>query len=172
MHNGDSIAISLVILALLVRRQLRVRPVRESTSFVLLGVLCVLGVAAFAVGVKSVTKYHPLSASTVVLICASFVLAAVFGVLRALTVRVWRDAAGVAMRQGTAVTMVLWAVSIAVHYGMDAWIDHSTKVGALGFSTVYLYLAVTFGVQSFVIRRRAAAMVATAAPVQGLADPS
>ncbi|MCX4553178.1 hypothetical protein OG204_00120 [Streptomyces sp. NBC_01387] len=158
MNNTTSALIGLVILALLITRQLRARPMGRSVPLVLLGVLVVLGVAAMVFGVKSVTTHHPLSAGTLTIVCLSFVVAAAFGAVRALTMQVWRGPAGEAFCKGTMITVVLWLVSMAVHFGMDAWIDHSAKAGVLGFSTIYLYLAVTLGIQAVVVRRRAAAL--------------
>jgi hypothetical protein len=161
--SGTSILIGLLVLALIIRRQLRVRRVRESAPFVLLGILVVLGVVAFTAGLRSVTQDHPLKALTVVLLVVSFVLAAGFGVLRATTVRLTRDRAGEALMQGTAATVALWVVSVGAHFGLDAWIDRTSGGGALGFSTVYLYLAVTLGVQGLVVRRRVGGMDSAAA---------
>lgn len=158
MNNTTSALIGLAIVALLIPRQLRARPMRKSAPLILLGVLTVLGVAAMAFGVKSVTTQHPLSTTTLALVCLSFVVAAAFGVVRALTMQVWRDPAGEALCKGTAITVVLWLVSMVVHFGMDAWIDHSAKAGVLGFSTIYLYLAITLGIQATMVRRRAAAL--------------
>jgi len=165
MNNTTSIALGIVIAALLIRRQLRVRPVRESAPVIFLGVLVVLGIASVSSGVKSVTTYHPLPASAVAILAASLVLAAAFGYVRARSMRVWRGPAGELLSQGTAVTAALWVVAILVHFGMDAWVDHLVKVGSLGFSTIYLYLAVTFGIQGLVLRGRAADP--SSAPGQG-----
>ncbi len=129
-----------------------------SGPLLLLGFLGLLGILAFVFGVASVVKYHPLGATTIALTAASLVVAAGFGAARARTVRVWREPEGRALRQGTVVTTVLWLVSLAVHIGMDRWIDHTTEVGLLGASTLYLYLAVTLAVQSLLVRRRAAAI--------------
>ncbi|MFE7120569.1 hypothetical protein ACFU99_34585 [Streptomyces sp. NPDC057654] len=158
MDKGG-IVIGLVIVALVIRGQLRTRPVHAKGPVIVLGVLGVLGIAACAFGVASVVKYHPLGAATIALTAASLAIAAGFGAARARTVRVWRAPEGQALRQGTVATMVLWLVSVAVHIGMDRWIDHTTGVGLLGFSTLYLCLAVTLAVQNLFVRRRAAAVV-------------
>ncbi|KOG87666.1 hypothetical protein [Streptomyces varsoviensis] len=157
MNNG-AIVIGLVIVALLIRGQLRTRPVHGNGPLLLLGFLGLLGLLAFVFGVASVVKYHPLGAATIALTAASLAIAAGFGAARARTMRVWQGPEGQALRRGTAVTTALWLVSLAVHIGMDRWIDHTTGVGLLGASTLYLYLAVTLAVQSLLVRRRAAAL--------------
>ncbi|MGW7575981.1 hypothetical protein [Streptomyces sp. NPDC054765] len=43
---------------------------------------------------------------------------------------------------------------------MEKWIDRTTTAGLLGFSTLDLYLAVTYGVQGHVVRRQAAGIAA------------
>ncbi|MFJ2767894.1 hypothetical protein [Streptomyces sp. NPDC087300] len=156
--NGGSIVIGIVIVALVIRRQLRTRPVRGKGGLVLLGVLGALGIVALAFGVASVVEEHPLGAATIALVVASFVVAGGFGLVRARTVKVWCAAEGEVLRKGTPATTALWLVSLVVHVGLDAWIDHTTRVGLLGPSTLYLYLAVTLTVQNLLVRRRAATL--------------
>ncbi|MFI9718411.1 hypothetical protein ACIHFE_01970 [Streptomyces sp. NPDC052396] len=158
MNDSTRIALALAIVALIIRRQLRTRPVRETASLIGLGVLAVLGAFAVAFGVMSVTKYHPVPATAWLLITLSLAIGIAFGLARARTVRVWRDTAtGTVLRKGSAWTVGLWLVSLAVHFGMDAWIDQVTKAGFLGVSTIYAYVAVTLGAQFWSVRRRAAA---------------
>ncbi len=154
MNGMTGIAVGVVVPALVIRRQLRVRPVREATSLVLTGVLGVLGVVWVAFGVASVTGHHTLPAATWAVMAAIFAVATGFGVLRAMTVRVWRGSAGEALRKGTAATVGLWLLSVAVHFALDAWLDGTVAAGALGATTLLPYLAVTLGVQELVVRRR------------------
>ncbi|WP_424891654.1 hypothetical protein [Streptomyces sp. XH2] len=160
MNNASnaSIVVGIVIVALVVRRQLRTRPVHGKGGVALLGFLGVMGVLAFAFGVASVVKEHALGAATIALLAVCFLVAAGFGVVRARTVTVWRAPEGHMLRKGAPATTALWLVSIAVHIGLDKWIDHTTRTGLLGASTVYLYLAVTLAVQDFLVRRRAASV--------------
>ncbi|MFC5724452.1 hypothetical protein ACFP1Z_30285 [Streptomyces gamaensis] len=161
--NSSSIVIGLVIVALILRRQLRTRPVRDRATFIWIGVLTVLGILAVTFGVKSVTDHHSLSTVTYSALAASCAVAAAFGAVRARTVQVWRGPEGEPLRKGTAVTAVAWLASIAANLGMETWIDSTTGVGVLGFSTVYLYLAVGLGAQALLVRRRAAAVTVPAA---------
>jgi hypothetical protein len=66
---------------------------------------------------------------------------------------------GWAWRQGTVLTAALWIVSLATHLVLDAVIDHSTTITALGTSSILVYLAVTLGVQREIVRWRASRLV-------------
>ncbi|MFF4285259.1 hypothetical protein ACFY0R_08045 [Streptomyces sp. NPDC001633] len=157
-NHSVSLLIGLVIVALIIRRQLRTRPVRPRASLIGPAVLGVLGVAALAFGVASVVKEHPLTPPVIALVVATLVIGVPLGLVRATTVRVWHDPERGVLRQGTLITTALWLVSAAVHAGMAEWIDHTAAAGLLGFSTLYLYLCVTYGVQGHMVRRRAAAL--------------
>ena len=147
----SSIVIGIAVLVLLVLRQLRPRPAKEGTRWVLLLVLAGYGVTQ----VSAAAKGHTLKTETIALIVASLIVAAVFGAIRAATVRLWVEGSTV-MQRGSAVTVALWIVAIAVHLGLDVLIDKSTDISHLGTSTLLIYLAVTFGVQSLIIAGRAA----------------
>ncbi len=72
--------------------------------------------------------------------------ALLLGAVRALTVKIWTSTSWV-VRQGTWLTMALWALSLIVHFIGGA--------GSLGASSFLLYLGVTYGVQNYVVHRRA-----------------
>ncbi len=151
-----NIVIGLVVLAWVISRQLRVRTVNEERAMRLLVILGVIGlyeVAQFA-------DRHTVSSAAWALVGASLVGSLLLGVLRGRTVRVWRDANGALLQQGTAVTLVLWAVSIAVHLGADLVLHTlgSAAVG-LGSASLVLYLAVTLGVQRVVVVHRGTELV-------------
>ncbi|MFI0151616.1 hypothetical protein [Streptomyces lydicus] len=59
MHTTAGPALALLVVALIVRRQLRTRPVRATAPLIGTAVLGVLGVTALAFGVASATKNHP-----------------------------------------------------------------------------------------------------------------
>lgn len=145
------IVVGVAIVGLIMIRQLRVRPVAEDGRTALLLVLGVLGVASMSRTLHG--QQVPMSAIGVLV--ASLVLAAVLGGVRALSVRVWREPDGRALRQGSTVTAILWIVSIAAHLGADLWLDKLSDVAGLGASSILAYLAITWGVQSAVIRSRA-----------------
>lgn len=148
----------MVIIGLVVRRQLRTRPVRPVGSLVTPAVFGVLGILGIAFGAASVVKYHPLTALPVVLLVVSLAAAAGLGAARARTVRVWRDPQGEVLRKGTAATTGLWLTSLAVHLGLGLWIDHAAGTGVLGTASLYAYLAIGLGTQNLLVRGRAAAL--------------
>jgi hypothetical protein len=82
------------------------------------------------------------------------VLAAIFGALRASTVRVWVDD-GQPWSQGNWVTAALWIASLVAHLGYDALVVHGPGARGLGTATIVLYLAVTLGFQRVLVFRRA-----------------
>ncbi|MGX1850080.1 hypothetical protein OIU91_37940 [Streptomyces sp. NBC_01456] len=155
--NGGSALVMAVVVGLVVRQQLRTRPVRRTGSLVTPALLGVLGVVGIAFGVASVRKDHPLSALSVVLLVVSLALAAGFGAARARTVRVWHGSRDEVLRKGTAATTGLWVASVVTHYGLGRWIDHAAGAGVLGTVSLYAYLAIGLGTQNVLVRRRAVA---------------
>ncbi len=157
-NGGASFVVAVIVVGLVVRRQVRTRPVRRGGSLIGLAVLGVLGVGGIAFGVLSVTAHRSLTVLPVALLVASLAVAGGFGVARARTVRVWRGAQGEVLRKGTAATTGLWVASVAVHIGLALWIDHVAGAGVLGTASLYAYLAVGLGAQSFLVLGRAAAI--------------
>ncbi|MGW2422822.1 hypothetical protein ACWC0C_26815 [Streptomyces sp. NPDC001709] len=156
--NGGGLVIALVVVGLVVRQQLRTRPVRRNGSLIAPVILGVLGTALIALGIASVVKDHSLTTLPVVLLVASLAVAAVFGAVRARTVRVWREPQGEVLRKGTVATTGLWLASVAVHTGLAVWIDQAAGTGFLGTASLYAYLAMGLGTQNLLVRRRATAL--------------
>lgn len=146
--NVTEIVIGVAVVVLLLARQLQKRSVREDSRPLIFLILAVVGLVEAGQFVKS----HPVGSEAILLTVGSLVLAAIFGVIRAFTVRLWREN-GQLFRKGNALTILLWLVSIGIHFGGDALIDSSAK--GLSSSTLLLYLAVTLGVQQIVVRYRA-----------------
>ena len=157
-NGGAALVIAVVVVGLLVRQQLRTRPVRRNGSLIAPVVLGILGASGIAFGVASVIKYHPLAMLPIVLLVASLAVAAVFGVARARTVKVWRGPQGGVLRSGTAATTGLWLASVGMHIGLGLWIDHTAGAGSLGTASLYAYLAIGLGTQNLLVRQRAAAL--------------
>ena len=159
-----SLVIGIAILALVVARQLTTRRLRE--NYRLMIILGIIGVIEFADFLKSHTGID--DPKIVVAIVGSLVLAGVFGVVRALTVKIWRES-GQLLMKGSWLTGVLWAIAVAAHLGYDYLIVGSSagkNSTALGNSTVLLYLVVSLTVQRFVLLSRASRMDA-AGQLQG-----
>jgi hypothetical protein len=147
-----SIVIAVSVVALLIVRQLIARRVREPTAARVVLTLGVVGV----IQMVQAAKGHHVGATTVAAIAVGLVIGAGLGAARAMTLRIWRDESGVAWRQGSWLTAILWVLSLAAHFGIDALIDHSTTAKGLGTADILLYLAVSLGVQRELTRVRAA----------------
>ena len=96
---------------------------------------------------------HPLAGAGIALLVVSIVVAAGFSIVRATTVRVWLHD-GRLLRQGTAMTIVLWLVAIAIHLGGDHLIapHDADRIGSV---SLLLYLGVSLAVQRFALGERA-----------------
>ncbi len=143
------VVLGLVVLALLIYRQLRTRPVNASRLRVL-AVLAVVGVVETS---EFLQKNHG-DAVTYAAIGGSLVLAAIFGALRAATVRIWLQD-GQPWSKGSWLTASLWIVALAAHLGYDALVAHGHGNSGLGTATVVLYLAVSLGIQRVIVQSRA-----------------
>jgi hypothetical protein len=143
------IVLGVAVLALLIYRQLTARPVNASALriFVILAVVGVLQAAQF------LGKNHA-GVLTYGLVAGSLVLAAVFGALRAATVRIW-VADGQAWSRGNWLTAVLWVAAVAAHLGYDALAATGPGNRGLGSATVVLYLAISLGCQRVIVQQRA-----------------
>ena len=143
------LVIGVLILGLLVFRQLQARPLRANQRLLL--ILLVLGVVEtwqYLEGLR-----HAASAAVVALI-GSLALAAMFGAVRAFTVRIWRQD-GQPWVQGNALTAALWVVALAAHLGFDYLVEQHKDIGNIGNATVVLYLVASLGVQRAVMIYRA-----------------
>jgi hypothetical protein len=156
--NIGNLVIGIAVLALLLSRQLVTR--RLSESYRLSAILGILGIVEF---VQFLSGHPHDDGGIAVAVVGSLVLAAGFGAVRALTVRVWREN-GQLLRRGTWLTAVLWIASLAAHLGYDYLVaGHITgkNGGNVGDATILLYLVVTLFVQRYIMLNRAARQEAT-----------
>lgn len=160
MSSGaaTNIVIGVAVVALLLARQMQSRRARETSSARIVLILAVIGV----LDISGAVKGHSLGAGAVAWLVGSMVVGAGLGAARAATVVIWRAPDGTAWRKGSLLTAALWVVSLGAHLAMEVGIDSSTKIAALGASSILLYLAVTFGVQREVVRWRAAKLAPAA----------
>jgi hypothetical protein len=158
------VVLGLAVLGLLIYRQLRTRPVNASGLRVI-AVLAVVGVVETS---EFLQKNHG-GAVTYAAIGGSLVLAAIFGALRAATVRIWLQD-GQPWSKGSWLTASLWIVALAAHLGYDALVAHGHAESGLGAATVVLYLAISLGIQRVIVQSRArrlqAGRPAPAAPLR------
>jgi len=153
--TGVDLLIGLAVLALILYRQLQVRPVRDTMRLPL--IIAIIGVVQLAQFLQH--GHH--GPSVFVALAGSLVIAAVFGAIRAATVRVWVDG-GQAWRQGSWLTAVLWIVSLGAHLGYDYLVEGKGAEAGLGSASLLLYFGVTFTIQRLILMARA----------QRIADPS
>lgn len=156
--NNDvvGIAIGALVVLLVLSRQVQKRPVREDRGpqfMVILGIVGILEIALYLNG-------KPINGIAIGVLVGSLVVAAVFGVIRAYTIRLWRED-GILYRQGNLLTVALWLIAIGVHFGLDLLIDRGGAGGALATNALVLYIAVTFGVQRAVVASRAGQLADT-----------
>ena len=151
--NLANLVVGIAVLALFLSRQLVTR--RLSESYRLSIILAAIGIYEFAQFLSG----HPHDDGGIaVAVAGSLVLAAGFGAVRALTVRVWREN-GQLLRRGTWLTALLWILSLAAHLGYDYVVaGHITgkNGGNVGNATIILYLVVTLTVQRFILLNRVA----------------
>ena len=139
-----SYALGTLILIFVLLRQIRVRPVPRVYQPRLPVVIGVIGL----IEMLSYAGDHHVSGSAWVWVLGTMLVGAVgLGALRGLSMRVWASN-GWAVRQGNAVTMALWLVSLLVHFAGDAGGNHAGAVGLEGASFL-LYLGLTLGVQGY-----------------------
>ncbi len=153
-----SIVIDILVLFLLMRSQVRPKPLSGYTLPLVLLVIGVLEVCAFFVGggpefaevVKGQRPFAltvPVSETVIVALLGSLVIALASGAIRAPTFRLWRQD-GECWRQSSAVTVVLWIVSLGVHLLYDALIARKATLRGLGAATAVLYFGVSLSVSS------------------------
>jgi hypothetical protein len=141
--------VGVVVLALLIYRQLRTRLVNASA----LRINVILVVVGLVETFQFLQKNH-VDAAIYAAIGGSLVLAAVFGALRAKTVRLWLQD-GQAWSKGNWLTASLWIIAFAAHLGYDGIVAHAHGASGVGPATVVLYISVNLGVQRVIVQQRA-----------------
>lgn len=135
-----TLVVSLGVLGWVLYRQRQVRDVKS--SFLLPGILVVLGVAALFAGQGRLTSSADFGILAAVLVGDAICL----GAVRAWTVRLWRDGETF-LRQGTWLTVALWLVGVAIHETVDI-VEH------IPGASVLAYLGVTWIAQQIVLLAR------------------
>ena len=162
--DAVNLLIGLAVLALILVRQMQVRPVRANFRLPL--ILAIIGVVELYQFLQHQHQHHNTGVVFAAL-AGSLALAAVFGAIRAMTVRVWFDG-GRALRQGTWFTAVLWIVSLGAHLGYDYIVDGKSLSG-LGTASLTLYFAVTYTIQRLILQTKAQRLADS--PQRDTSDP-
>lgn len=139
----SSIFLYAIIVVFVINRQLQPKQIKSSQKKLL--VLILMGIYFTLQAIDD----HDLVLNTTTvagLLLSMVVLAVGFGVLRAMTCKVWQED-GVYYRRATWLTILLWGLMILLH---DT-IDYLTKAGS---ATMFLYLALTLFTQHYVLEMR------------------
>jgi hypothetical protein len=123
----------------LIGRQFVARPVSEKR-------LLALPLIAGVIGLQALVKTPPDGLAATGLITLTVVLAALLGVARATTVKVWQTTSGTWMSRGGALTLLLWVVAVGARVALALLFR-----GALPPAEVPLSLAATFAAQNLVL---------------------
>lgn len=159
MNSATDVLLGLLVLAWILWRQTQTREVRFDRgprTFVILAGVGLWQVASFL-------DEHAVRPVAIGVLVGSLVVSGAFGLLRGRLQPVWRADDGRVMRRGTAVTVGLWLVAVALHLAADAYAKHVDSAAAgLAGASLMLYLAVSLGVQMLVVRERATHLVSRA----------
>jgi hypothetical protein len=145
-----SILLDALVALYILNRQRRIRPVPRVLSLrfpIVVGVIGLINLLSYA------DTHHPSHSAYLWVLATLVVGALLLGAVRALTVKVWTSNNWV-VRQGTWLTMGLWVLSLAVHFISGAGAHHA-DAGNLEASSFLLYLGSTYGIQNYVVHRRA-----------------
>lgn len=155
-----SVVIGLVVVALVIRNQLRARPLTAWRTFVMPLVLGVYGVGLVVAQDHGRVLDPAHGTLSAVLLAAELVAAVLLGLGRAATVTVWRDAQGVTWRRGNGWTVAAWIGSILVRLGFAGGAYLLGVHSATGMFMVFF--AVTLLAQNVILDRRGRATPAGA----------
>jgi hypothetical protein len=133
------VVITLAVLVYILYRQRQVRP--AAGTFLLPIILLILGFIGLSAGKGRLT-----SDDGAILVALLVGDAVGLGVLRAWTVRLWRQD-GTILRQGTWLTVGLWLVGFAIHEVVDVFVH-------LPVASLLLYLGVTLAAQQLMVQAR------------------
>jgi hypothetical protein len=157
-----SIALGVLIGLYILSRQRRIRPVPRVLSLrfpIIAGVIGLIDLLSYT------DTHHHITGSDYLWVLATFVVGALLlGAVRALTVKIWTSNNWV-VRQGTWLTIGLWLLSFALHF-VDGAGSHSGAAN-LEAASFLLYLAVTYGVQNYIVFRRASPLWDALGPEAG-----
>jgi hypothetical protein len=157
-----SVFLDVLILVYFLSRQLRVRVVPRVPRLQLAVIIGLIGLVQFV----DYTDHHHVTSTDYAWLVGTLLIGAVLlGAVRALTVKLW-VANNWVVRQGTWVTMALWALSIGLHFVISTGAGHA-GVANVEASSLLLYFGVTYTVQNYVVHRRALPLWASLGPDAG-----
>ncbi len=146
------LAVLLALVCWAIYKQTRVAEVSSGPGrFTMAGIYVVLGLALGGFDL-------PKGGSGIALIALGLVLSLVVGILRGRLTKVWTDADGRVLRQGTRLTVALFVGLVATKFALGtlAYFWHINDGAGLG--EVLVMIAVMIAVQAELVSRRAAAL--------------
>jgi hypothetical protein len=166
---GDvTVVIDVAVLAWVLYRQRSLRRVPLRFGAQLPVLIAVFGV----IELVDYTNSHDVRGDVVLVTLASVLVGAgLLGALRAYTVRLYGGPGGRVLRQGTWLTMALWLVSVAVHFGAFSLVDALHGTTGIASASLLLYLAVSIAVQNNVVRHRARRLVQEGGAIDVSSEP-
>jgi hypothetical protein len=166
---GDvTVVIDVLVLAWVLYRQQSLRRVPLRFGAQLPVLIAVFGLIEFL----DYTNTHNVRASVLGVVLASVVVGGgLLGALRAYTVRLYGGPGGRVLRQGTWLTLALWLLSIAVHFGAFSLVHALHGTTGVASASLLLYLAVSVGVQNHVVRDRARRLVQEGGAIDVSSEP-
>jgi hypothetical protein len=153
-----TVILAAVILAAVIWGQMRTRLVRPHALVIVPAVLAYIGIS-------NLMQHPPHAGSADVAIAASIVTALILGVARGAVTQVWQSERGL-MRKGTALTLVLWAVLIAIRLGIAAVARAAGVDTAVTEGEFPLFVGVTLAAQNVVISLRGRELDAVEEPTR------
>lgn len=147
-----SIVIGVAVLALVIYRQLRTTAVTPRRTYVIPLIFAVYGIG-LVVGQDHGRFLDPAHTSlSAVLLAGELAAAVLLGVLRAVTVTVWRDPDGTTWRRGNGWTVAAWIVSVLVRVGFAAGGGYLGVHSSTGM--IMVFVAVTLLAQNLFVEWR------------------
>lgn len=147
----------LAALAWLLYRQVQRRPIGGRSPGAgragrrpIVVVLLLVGTVQFV----AFAGHHYFSASSIAILCLSFLIGAGLSIVRGFTLRLWVEH-GQLLRQGTAITVLLWLVAVGLHLTSEQLIRGAGGPSGAGSASMLLYLALSLTIQTQVLRHRA-----------------
>jgi len=147
-----SILIGVVVLALVIYRQLRASPLTARRTYAIPLIFAVYGIG-LVVGQDHGRFLDPAHTSlSAVLLAAELAAAVLLGLLRAMTVTVWREPDGTTWRRGNGRTVAAWIGSVLVRVAFAAGGGYLGVHSSTGL--IMVFVAVTLLAQNLFIEWR------------------
>ena len=153
MDPTQTALLSLAVVVFVVYRQMMTRPTARNGIVYVSAALIVLGV--FTGGL--IDGDH--LAVSLALGVVEAIAAVAFGAIRAATVRVWMDEAGVTWSKATPWTVLAWLASVASRVGL--YFAGAALALPVSTSGILFFVGLTIGTQALLVARRGRALSAT-----------